>query len=187
MKAGVPKWLVVITLVSIVCLAAIYLSAPPPPPKVALVFAPAWLSDGTNTLIGVGLTNFGTTRVSFNDQMWQAIVETPSGWITNRAPFASVAGSWVNPGERQGFTVHLPIDATRWQISARYHHYRRRDVHHDAWALIDKTGFWEHAPEFASSAASWCLNLLWRDTEGEAVVATQFFTNLPPVQPWPPK
>lgn len=187
MKARVPKWLVVVTLVSLACLATIYLTAPLPPPKVALVFGPAWLSDGTNTLIRVGFTNFGGTRVAFNEQMWQAIAETPSGRITNSAPFASIAGSWVDPGEVQGFTAHLPTDATRWQITAKYYYYRRRDAYQDARNLIGRTGFWEHAPEFASSAASWCLDFLWRDTDVEGVIETGVFTNLPPVQPWPPK
>ena len=187
MKTRVPRWLVVVTLMSLVCLAVIYLAAPLPPPKVALMFGPAWRSDGTNVFITAGLSNFGTTKVIFADQTWQVIAETPSGWITNRAPFASVEGVRVDPGRVLSFTVHLPIDATRWQIAAKYHYYCLHDASDDASDLIGKTGFWELAPEFAASAARWCLDLLHLQTEGEDVVATGFFTNLPPVQPWPPK
>lgn len=187
MKARVPKWLVVVTLVSLVCLGAIYLTARLSPPKVALVIGPALRSDGTNTFIAAGLTNFGTTKVIFADQMWQVIAETPSGWITNLAPFASVEGVRVDPGRVLGFTVHLPIGATRWQIAASYHYCQLHDASDDASNLIGKTGFWELAPEFASSAARWCLNFLHLETEGEGAVKTEFFTNIPPIQPWPPK
>jgi len=174
-----------VTLVALACLATIYLTPPLPPPKVALVIGPAWRSDGTNTFIAAGLNNFGTTRVIFADQTWQVIAETPSGWVTNRAPLESLVR--VPPGEVQGFTVYLPIDTTRWQIAVRYHYHHLHYSPDDASDLIGKTGFWELAPEFASSAARWCLDFFWLKTEGDDVLATRFFTNLPPVQPWPPK
>ena len=187
MKSRVPKWLVVVTLMSLVCLVAIYLAIPLPPPKVALNIAARWVPDGSNTVVHLSFTNIGPTRVAFSDQMWQVVIESRHGRVTNRAPFASVVGSWIDSGEREFFSVLLPADTVQWQVLATYHYYRRRDAHHDAWALIDRTGFWEHAPEFASDAASWCLDFLWRRTDAEGVIHTPFFTNLPPVQATAPE
>lgn len=180
-------WSVAAALVLIAFLVAVYLSAPLPSPKVAVNVGSSWVIDGTNTVVRMTFTNNGPTRAYFCDQMWHAIIETQFGWLTNRAPFASVAVPGVDPGEHQDFPVLLAPDTVRWQVSATYRFYRRRDAYADARALIARTGFWEHAPEFASDAASWCLDFLWRNTDAEGVVKTEFFANLPPVQPWPPK
>ncbi len=187
MKARASKWLLAGALVLFAFLATVYLSAPLPTPKVALTIGQSRMLDASNTAVRVTFSNTGPTRVYFNEQMWQAISETQFGWVTNRAPFASLGVPGIDAGEHEDFTVLLPADTIRWQVSANYRFDRRRDVHHDAWALINKTGFWEHAPEFASGAASWCLDFLWRNPNAEGLVKTEFFTNLPPVQPWPPK
>ncbi|MEQ2007677.1 MAG: hypothetical protein ABMA26_12850 [Limisphaerales bacterium] len=187
MKSRASKWLLAGALVLSAFLAAVYLSAPLPTPKVALTIGHSRMMDASNTAVLVTFTNAGLTRVAFNDQRWQAIIETRSGWVTNQAPFASVAGVWLAPSEHENFAVLLPDDTVRWQVSVTYDFHRRRDVYHDAWALIQRTGFWQQAPEFASDAARWCLDLLWRDTDVERVVKTEFFTNLPPAFVSPPK
>lgn len=180
-------WSVAVALVLIAFLGAVYLSAPLPSPKVALHVGSSWVMDGTNTVVRMAFTNTGPTRVYFTDQMTHAVIETRFGWLTNRPPFASVAVPGIDPGEHADFPVLLPADTVRWQISATYRFYRRRDAHSDARALIARTGFWEHAPEFASDVASWCLDFLWRRTDAEGEIHTPFFTNLPSVQTTAPQ
>lgn len=187
MKSRASKWLLAGALVLFALLAAVYLSVPLPSPKVALNVGSSWVIDGTNTVVRMTFTNTGPTRAYFNEQMWHAIIETRFGWVTNRAPFASLGVPGIDAGEHENFSVLLPADTVRWQVLASYRFYLRRDAHSDARALIARTGFWEHAPEFASDAASWFLDFLWRKADAEGVVKTEFFTNLPPVQPWPLK
>jgi hypothetical protein len=114
--------------------------------------------------------------------MTHTVIETRFGWLTNRPPFASVGVPGINSGEHEDFAVLLPADTVRWQVFATYRFYHRCDAQSDAWALLHRTGFWEHAPEFASDAASWCLAFLWRKADATGEIHTALFTNLPSMQ-----
>lgn len=186
MKPRVPTGLVVTILVAFACCATSYLIAPPAPPKVALVIGPTWHLDGTNIIVNVDLANLGGTGVEFDSQVWELLVDTPTGWKIIQSPFASISGGWIAPGAAKTFSVPVPIDAKDWMLSARYRFYRRRDSHHRLLKWVENSDLCELAPDFANRMKR-RYSALRQVAPTEGVVKTDFFTNLPPVLPWPPQ
>jgi hypothetical protein len=110
--------------ISVVLVAACWLgssSSPVPRPVVALNFL-NFRSLGTSTVAVISFTNRGQTEVCLWDsfRLWRRVAETPTGWITNTAPFASVAGSGISPGSNRVFGVPMPPETLQWWVTTTY-------------------------------------------------------------------
>lgn len=175
----------VLTLVLAITVPILYFGAELPPPKVGLRASPKWIASGTNAIVYLALTNSGHVSATFSEEDSQAIIETPTGWLTNRTPYASSGhGVFIAADEQTTFSVAVPTNSIRWQVRVRYRYFRRHGSHYEVWSAIDRTGFGERAPRWLHDVAWKGLNGLVRYTtaDGTAEVSTEFFTNLPPVQ-----
>jgi hypothetical protein len=136
-------------------------SKPLPPPIVAINFV-SFTAYSTNQAAVLSFTNLGQTEVCLWDsmQLWRLVAETPAGWITNTAPFASVGGEWVPPGSNKVFAVPLPPGTIRWRISTIYGFQKSRHAPTELYNWIWRSPLVQRTPEPISGAVSWYLDLL---------------------------
>jgi hypothetical protein len=153
------------------------------PPVVGLQFV-NFSTVGTNPVAVFSFTNRGQTEVCLWDsiQLWQLIAETPTGRITNTAPFASVGGEGLPPGSNRVFAVPIPRGTTRWRVSTIYGFQEKHHAPSEFHGWVWRSWLVQGSPALVSDAVSWCLDLLPRGplpSHGE--VSTPLLTNLPPV------
>jgi len=157
-------------------------SSPLPRPIVALTFLDFSVQD-SNVFAHLSFTNLGKTEVCLWDsiQLWQLEAETPTGWITNTAPFASVTGEIVLPNSNRILVVPVPTDAVHWRVTTIYGFAEQRHLPTELYGWIWRSAIMQRGPEPIADAIAWCLD--WFPdpphlSEGE--ISTQLLTNTPP-------
>lgn len=181
-----PKRGVTLVLVLLVPLLAYCLAKPAkplPPPVVALDFIRFGVV-GTNPVAVFSFTNIGQTEVCLWDsiQLWRLVAETPTGRITNTAPFASVGGEEVPPGSNRVFEVPILAGATRWRVSTIYGFQKKRHAPSEFHGWVWRSWLIQRTPEPISDAIAWCLDLLPpQPLPSDGEVCTPVMTNPPPL------
>jgi hypothetical protein len=172
--------------VLVVLIAACWLersSSPMPRPVVALDFV-KFSSQGTNLVAVISFANRGQTEVCLWDssQLWRLVAETPTGWITNRPPFATVAGLGLPPGSNRVFAVPMPPQTLQWRVTTTYGYAKRHHAPSEFSGWVWRSPLVQRGPGLFTDAISWGLDLL-PDLppleEGE--VSTPLQTNSPPL------
>jgi hypothetical protein len=155
---------------------------PLPPPVVALHFMNFSVA-GTYPVAALSFTNLGQTEVRLWDsiQLWRLVAKTPTGRITNTAPFASVGGEGVPPGANRVFAVPIPPRTTQWRVSTIYGFQKKHHAPSEFYGWVWRSWLVQRSPAPVSDAISWCLDLLpSRPLPSHGEVCTPLLTNLPP-------
>jgi hypothetical protein len=141
-------------------------------------------SQGTSTVAVISFTNRGQIEVCLWDsiQLWRLVAETPTGWITNTPPFATVAGRGIPPGSSRVFGVPMPPETLQWRVTTTYGYAKRHHAPSEFGSWVWTSPLVQRGPGPIADAISWGLDLLPDAPpleEGE--VSTPLQTNRPPL------
>lgn len=170
----------VATLIVAGCWLARY-SSPLPRPVVALDFLKFGF-EGTRNVAIISFTNPGQTEVDLWDscELWELVAETPTGWITNTPPFASVPGNGIPPGSNRVFAVPMPRETLRWRVTTTYGYAKRRHAPSEIGGWVWRSWLVQQGPEPIADAVSWGIDHLPDPPPLEhGEVSTPFQTNTP--------
>jgi hypothetical protein len=149
-----------------------------PPSKVNLVFK-GWRKAGTNSYAIFDLTNAGPRSIYWNLD-GSTILETESGWITNRFEHFTYETLGTLPGSNEIVAARIPIEARSWMIRVDYSSFQRHQLRMEAYQHLATSGMAEHVPEFVYRALNWVAEVGPKSQEEYHETFSEIFTNKPP-------